>query len=134
MIHFNNGLHGWGYNEDQYGDGLLKTIATVKEHAGDAKLIWATTTPVRERSDLQQFGERTERVKARNMIAAKIMNDRDIPTNDLYGFVEQHPDWHSADGVHFNTTGKEAQAKQVAEAVVNCLPVTDSPNATGLKR
>jgi len=134
VIQFNNGLHGWGYSEDQYRDGLLKTIASVKEHAGDAKLIWATTTPVRERSDLQQFGERTERVKARNMIAAEIMKQHGIPTNDLYGLVEKHPDWHSTDGVHFNGTGKEAHANQVAESVMKCLPATDSPNATGLKR
>ena len=116
-IHFNNGLHGWGYSEDQYRDGLLKFLATVKENAGDAKLIWATTTPVRQRSDLQQFGERTERVKERNKIAAEIMKERNVPINDLYGLVEEHPDWHSGDGVHFNGKGKEAQAKQVAESV-----------------
>ena len=101
-IHFKNGLHGWGYSEGQYQEGLLKFLATVRENAGDAKLIWATTTPVRERSDLQQFGEKTERVKARNKIAAEIMKEHDIPINDLYGLVEQHPDWHSGDGVHFN--------------------------------
>ncbi len=117
VVHFNNGLHGWGYSEAQYRDGLLKFLATAKENAGDAKLIWATTTPVRERSDLQQFSEKTERVKARNKIAAEIMKDNSIPTNDLFGLVEQHPDWHSGDGVHFNGKGKEAQEKQVAESV-----------------
>ncbi len=121
VIHFNNGLHGWGYSEDQYRDGLLQFLATVNENAGDAKLIWATTTPVREPSNLQQFGERTERVKARNIIAAKIMKDHGIPTNDLFGLVEQHPDWHSTDGVHFNGQGKETQAKQVAESVAKYL-------------
>ena len=126
VIHFNNGLHGWGYSEDQYRDGLQKTLAVVKLHAGDAKFIWATTTPVREPSNLQQFGERTERVKARNKIAAEIMIVHDIPTNDLHGLVEQHPDWHSGDGVHFNGAGNEAQAKQVAESVAKCLPATAS--------
>ena len=122
VIHFNNGLHGWGYTEDQYRDGLLKTLVAVKERAGDAKFIWATTTPVREKSDLQKFGERTERVKVRNLIAAEIMKQHGIPTNDLYGLVEEHSDWHSGDGVHFNGHGKEAQAKQVAENVMKCLP------------
>lgn len=126
VIHFNNGLHGWGYSEEQYRDGLLQTLAAVKKHAGDAKFIWATTTPVRESSNLQQFGERTERVKARNKIAAEIMQKHDIPTNDLYGLVEQHSDWHSGDGVHFNGQGKEAQAKQVAASVEKWLPVTTS--------
>jgi hypothetical protein len=121
VIHFNNGLHGWGYTEDQYRDGLVRTVVAVKEYAGDAKLIWATTTPVRERNDLQQFSEKTERVKARNKIAAEIMKYNNIPINDLYGLVDQHPDWHSGDGVHFNGKGKEAQAKQVAESVAKLV-------------
>ena len=50
------------------------------------------------------------------------MKEHGIPTNNLYGLVEQHPDWHSTDGVHFNGKGKEAQAKQVAESVIKCLP------------
>ena len=115
-IHVNNGLHGWGYTEEQYRDGLLRLMNTFQKHAGDAKIIWATTTPVRERDNLQQISERTERVIARNQIAAEIMKEHDIPTNDLYGLVEQHPDWHSGDGVHFNGKGKEAQGAAVAES------------------
>lgn len=125
VIHFNNGLHGWGYTEDQYQDGLTKTVAVMKEHAADAKIIWATTTPVREKSDLQVFGERTRRVNERNLIAANIMKQHGIPTNDLFGLVENHADWHSTDGVHFNARGKEAQAKQVAESVMKCLPLAE---------
>jgi len=123
-IHFNNGLHGWGYSEAQYREGLLKFLDTVKEHAVETKLIWATTTPVRERSNLQQIGKRTKRVKARNQIAATLMKERDIPTDDLYGLVEQHPDWYSGDGVHFNGTGKAAQGEAVADSVLKCLSAT----------
>lgn len=126
VIHFNNGLHGWGYTEDQYRDGLAKTVAAVKEHGEDAKFIWATTTPVRDRSDLQKFGDRTARVKERNLIAAEIMKEHGISTNDLFGLVEEDPDWYSGDGTHFNGKGKGAQAKQVAESVMKCLPVSVS--------
>jgi len=59
-IHFNNGLHGWGYSEEQYRDELLKTVAAGKKHSDGTKLIWATTTSVREKTDLQTFAERTE--------------------------------------------------------------------------
>ena len=122
VIHFNNGLHGWGYTEEQYKVGLLRLMETFEKHAPDAKLVWTTTTPVRESGDLSKVSERTERVKARNRIAAAIMKQRGIPTDDLYGLVEQHPDWHSGDGVHFNGKGKEAQAAGVAESVLKCLP------------
>lgn len=125
VIHFNNGLHGWGYTEDHYRDGLAKTVSFVKQNAAGAKFVWATTTPVREKSDLKKFGERTERVRVRNADAADIMKEHGFATNDLFGLVEDHPDWHSTDGVHFNGKGKEAQAKQVAESVLKCLADSD---------
>jgi hypothetical protein len=121
VIHFNHGLHGWGYTEEQYRDGLLRLMKTFREHGAGAKLIWATTTPIRNRDDLQQMGERTERVKARNQIAAEIMKEAGIATDDLHGLVEQHPDWQSGDGVHFNGKGKVAQGAAVAESVLKCL-------------
>ena len=121
VIHFNNGLHGWGYTEDQYRDGLVKTVVAVKQHAGDAKFIWATTTPVREKSDLATFAEKTERVKVRNKLANEIMKKNDVSTNDLFGLVKDHADWTSADGVHFNAGGNEVLAKQVAESVAEGL-------------
>ncbi len=116
-IHFNNGLHGWGYTEEQYRDGLSKTVAAVKEHSNGAHLIWATTTPVREKTDLQTFAERTDRVKVRNKLAAEIMKANGVSTNDLFELVKDHADWQSTDGVHFNAKGNKALAKQVAESV-----------------
>jgi lysophospholipase L1-like esterase len=92
-------------------------------------LIWATTTPVRDRSDLKQFGERTERVRARNQIAAEIMKERGISSNDLFGLVEDHPDWHSNDGTQFNGEGKEAQGAAVAENVLICLGAEPSESS-----
>lgn len=128
VIHFNNGLHGWAYTEDRYRDGLLRLMDTFKEHAREAKLIWAATTPIRNRDNLEQINERTERVKARNRIAAEIMKDRGIPTNDLYGLVEEHPEFFSGDGVHYNGKGKETQGAAVAENVLKCLGGTSPPS------
>ena len=87
VIHFNNGLHGFGYTEDQCRSGLAGLLEFLEKHSSNAKLIWATTTP----------------------------------PFDLHGLVEQHQEYFSGDGVHFNENGRELQAKQVAEAVVSCL-------------
>lgn len=122
VIHFNNGLHGWGYSEEQYRAGLLKTIQAVQEQAGDARLVWATTTPVRETSDLERFAERTARVKARNELAAEIAKAQHLPTDDLFELVQGHAEWTSGDGVHFNGDGNAALAKQVATKVLENLP------------
>ncbi|MCA9012427.1 MAG: hypothetical protein KDB01_21900 [Planctomycetaceae bacterium] len=45
------------------------------------------------------------------------MNDNVLLTNDLFELVKDHADWQSTDGVHFNPSGNEALAKQVAESV-----------------
>ena len=129
VIHFNNGLHGWGYTEEQYREGLLRLMETFEKSAPKAKLVWATTTPVREAGNVSQISERTNRVKTRNEIAGAIMQQKDVLTNDLFGLVEQHPDWHSGDGTHFNAKGKGPQAAAVAEAVLKCLATetADSP-------
>lgn len=124
-IHLNNGLHGWGYTEEQYRDGLSKTVVAMKKHAGDTKFIWATTTPVREKSDLQTFAERTDRVKVRNELAAEIMAKHKVSTDDLFELVKNHADWQSKDGVHFNAKGNEALAKQVAESVSQQLRLAE---------
>ncbi|MCA8986529.1 MAG: SGNH/GDSL hydrolase family protein [Planctomycetaceae bacterium] len=122
VIHFNNGLHGWGYTEEQYESGLAETFRVLKEHAGDTTLIWTTTTPVRESSNLQAFEARTERVKVRNQSAARIMEQHGIAIDDLFELVKDHPEWQSRDGVHFNGSGNEALAKQVADSVLKHLP------------
>jgi hypothetical protein len=127
VIHFNNGLHGWGYTEDQYRDGLAENVAAVKEHAGDAKFIWATTTPVREKANLETFAERTDRVKVRNKLASEIMTEQQVPTDDLFELVKDHAEWTSGDGVHFNGQGNEALAKQVAESVLENLSSAELP-------
>ncbi len=122
VIHFNNGLHGWGYSEDQYRAGLLNTVDAVQQQAGDARLIWATTTPVRETTDLQRFAERTARVKVRNQLAAEIAKAQHLPTDDLFELVQGRAEWTSGDGVHFNGDGNEALARQVATIVLENLP------------
>jgi len=124
VIHFNNGLHGWGYSEAQYRDGLLKTVAAIKENSNDARLIWTTTTPVREKSNLQSFSQQTDRVIERNRLAAEIMKEREgiTVTDDLFELVKGHPEWQSTDGVHFNGEGNTALARQVADSVIGVLP------------
>lgn len=123
VIHFNNGLHGWGYTEEDYKKHFPTLIATLRKNAPHAKLIWATSTPVRNFEKLDEFTELTARVKARNAIAAAVLAKTEIPTDDLFALVEKHPEYHMPDGVHFNESGIKAQAKNVADAIAPLLPV-----------
>ncbi len=70
VIHFNNGLHGWDYDEEAYAGGLSQTLDFLMAGGGNSRLIWAGTTPCRQRGDLTMLDPKTERVRERNRLAA----------------------------------------------------------------
>ena len=122
VIHFNNGMHGWFYSEEEYKHDFPKLIALLRERSPDAKLIWATTTPYRKGAPtFIEFHPKNERVKARNAIVAEIVAREGIPTDDLYAFEENHPE-HCGDGVHFKLEARPAQVKRVAGFIADALP------------
>lgn len=122
VIHINNGLHGWGYTEEQYAAGVKALFAWLKEHAPDATIIWGQSTPVRDSEDLARFNEeRNPRVIERNKIAAEAADAAGVAVNDLYTLVVDDPANFSPDGVHFSESGRAAQATQVAEVVAAAL-------------
>jgi lysophospholipase L1-like esterase len=119
VIHFNNGMHGWQHSEAAYRDAFPKFLETIRAHAPRAKLIWATTTPLRDgkgvASDTRaEYSD--ERVAARNVIAAEIVTAQKISIDDLNAAVRGHPEYHS-DNVHFNGRGVQIQAAQVAAQI-----------------
>lgn len=121
VIHFNNGMHGWGYTEDDYRQHFPEFVAAIKNGAKGAKLVWATTTPVRVKDHPDQLSDRTERVKVRNQIGRELVEKEKIPIDDLFALVENHPEYWKKDGVHFEQPGVAAEAEQVAKAVEEVL-------------
>ncbi len=122
VIHFNNGLHGWGYSETQYRQAFPKFLAALRHGNPNARLIWATTTPVRDQAQMEHLDGKTERVRARNAIAKKFVGEMDLPVDDLFALVIDHPEYYGRDGVHFNNDGRTAQVQQVAESITEQLP------------
>ena len=117
VVHFNNGMHGWGYTEQQYAAGLPEMLAAVRAGAPNARLIWATTTPVREETPPRDANAANNaRIDARNKLAAALMTREHIPTDDQHQLMLQHSDLHSGD-VHYTTAGSALQAEQVAAQI-----------------
>lgn len=117
VIHFNNGLHGWEYDEEAYADGLDRTFRLLKERTPKSRLIWASTTPVWRRDDLKILDRKTDRVRERNRLAQKLTLQHGLPVNDLFACVIDHPEFISPDGVHFNSAGQSALGQQVADTI-----------------
>jgi len=122
VIHFNNGMHGWAYTEDDYKKYFPQFVQTIRRYAPNARLIWATTTPVRVAGNLHQLDPRTDRVKVRNQIAAAYLAGLNIPTDDLFTLVLNHPEYYTTGGIHFIAPGINAEAAQVATIIEKYLP------------
>jgi lysophospholipase L1-like esterase len=124
VIVFNNGMHGWQHSEAEYRKAFPKLIKAIRAHAPKAKLIWATTTPLRNGKDVTydtkaEYSD--ERIAARNAVGAELVAAQKIPTVDLNAAVRGHPEFHS-DNVHFNSQGSQILAAQVCAAVAKLLP------------
>ena len=64
---------------------------------------------------LETISKKTERVQARNAIAAKLMATEKMVVNDLFSLLADKSEWYSRDGVHLNAQGTIALGTQVAE-------------------
>ena len=99
-------------------------IKAIRAHAPKAKLIWATTTPLRNGKDVTYDTKAeysNDRIAARNALAAELMVPKKIPIVDLNAAVRGHPEFHG-DNVHFNSQGVQILAAQVYAAVEKLLP------------
>jgi lysophospholipase L1-like esterase len=116
LVIFNNGLHGFDISDEVYEENLEEVIKDLNKRV--KKLAWRTSTPIRDKEDLNKFNlERTPRVIRRNVFAAKVTAELNIPVLDLYTPMAENVEYFSTDAVHYNEEGREAQAKILAEFI-----------------
>lgn len=118
IIHFNNGMHGWQYTEEEYRAAYPAFVETIRKHAPSAKLICATTTPLKASTPVKQGDPHPsdERIQARNTIALEVVKPMGIAIDDLYTPMQGHPELHR-DNFHFNAQGTALQGQQVASEI-----------------
>jgi hypothetical protein len=118
VIHFNNGMHGWQHSEKEYAAAFPAFLAAIRDRARGAKLIWATTTPLKASkfSPNDQSQASDERIAARNAPALECIKPFAIEVDDLNALVRGHAEYHR-DNVHFNEAGIDLEAKQVARII-----------------
>jgi lysophospholipase L1-like esterase len=118
VIHFNVGMHGWDYTEDDYRKYFPDMVAAIRKYAPGAKLVWATTTPVRKD---REKGATNARIEVRNAIVKELAAAQRIPVDDLHAAIAAHVEMHS-DDIHFNKEGSALLADQVAAEISKLLP------------
>jgi hypothetical protein len=118
VVHFNNGLHGMACSEASYARSFPQILDFIGRRSRSSRLIWASSTPVRRVGALNEFAPETDRVRARNRIAAEHAAARGIPINDLFARMEHHPEYHNEDAIHFNPEGAAILGDQVAQCIL----------------
>ena len=115
VVHFNNGLHSLGTDRKEWESALRDVVKTLREKAKGAKLVFATSTPLKK-------PDMTEKAKELNAIAKRVMEEEGIPINDLFALMDPQDRALWSDTYHYHAAGREMQAKQVAEAIRKLLP------------
>jgi hypothetical protein len=117
VVHFNNGMHGWGYTEAQFQSGFPLFLRAIRSLPGRGKLIWATITPVKPDAS---GGATNPRIGARNAIAQVFIEAQKILVDDQHALMAQHLDLY-VDGVHFNQSGSAIMGGQAATIIKRVL-------------
>lgn len=113
VVHFNNGMHGWGYTEKQFRAAFPSYLKAVEHLVGSNKdLIWATITPVRA----DATHATNPRIDARNAIATARVRAAGIRIDDQHALMMKHQDLHK-DPVHFNEVGSNLEGDQAAALI-----------------
>ena len=113
VVHFNNGLHGWGYTEAQFKSGFPIFLQAIRALPGHGKLIWATITPVKPEAS---NGASNPRIETRNAIARGFIEAEGIPVDDQHALMTQHADLFE-DAFHFNQAGSAMMGVQAAAII-----------------
>jgi len=135
VIHFNWGIwdaHRLEYDQlrttpEQYEKNLRELTARLKRSG--AKLIWASTTPMKTVHAEGIWVEGSD-IPLRNEIARRVMDENEIPIDDLYvGMMSQLDRFLSDDGCHFTPEGYASLAQAVAANVMQTLGKELQPEA-----
>jgi lysophospholipase L1-like esterase len=117
VVHFNNGLHGWGYTERQFKSGFPIFLEAIRALPGHARLIWTTITPVKPEAS---NGATNPRIDSRNAIAQALVEPEKILIDDLHALMSQHSDLYE-DPFHFNKVGAAIMGDQAATIIRRAL-------------
>lgn len=134
VVHFNAGIHdtkhfkatdSFQVSAEEYEANLRSIVGQIRSKT-DAKIIFATTTPIINDRAASKRSERdyellTESVQAYNSVARKVMRELRVPINDLNAAFSSSDtsvdSLISEDGVHLTEAGKSLAAKKVHSAI-----------------
>ena len=104
-------------SKDEYRRNVAVVIRTIRKLFKNAKVLFATTTPMNPSGIMGINPRSNEEIDAYNKIAVEVCDGCDVPTFDLNAFCR---DWDStafADYCHFKSVSAEKQGKALAKFI-----------------
>jgi lysophospholipase L1-like esterase len=117
VIHFNNGLHGIEYTEEEYKKGYRDAIAAIQKMQPDAKIIIALSTPLKKGSNKEYLNKK---IDERNKIVKEIAKSISAEIDDLNTPMRNHPEYHK-DAYHYKGNAISMQADIVSKIIQKSL-------------
>jgi hypothetical protein len=132
VILFNDiGLHAWEPGripQGKYEPLMRAHLANLRKFAPQAKLIFATTTPMTTKTrPIAADPEFNPVIVQRNQIAAKVMQENHIPVADYYGILVPKLDLAAGDRFHWTKPAYELLAQCAAQQITRALSQPSSP-------
>ena len=115
VVHFNNGLHSLGTNPEAWERGLRAALALVRERQPQAKIVWVSSTPLKD-------PKLTAKAKRLNEIGRKVAAEFTRDVDDLFALLDpldREANW--SDTFHHKPVAREREADQVAASVLAVL-------------
>jgi lysophospholipase L1-like esterase len=114
VIHFNFGIHDRATPAADYVKRLEAIVARLEKT--DAKLIWASTTPIPDNPAQKQTAQS---IVEKNALAAEVMKKHGIPTDDLFAAMTPRlKEFQPPLDVHFTGAGYDFLGAKVGESVL----------------
>lgn len=122
IVHINVGLHG--FQEGRIKEGTFepltqKFIEILRQKNPKVVIIWANTTPVTRKDkpgELDPVINST--ILQHNQMAAKVMMNMNVPTNDFYGLLIDHLDLAKGDQFHWKAPAYKILGDAASAAIL----------------
>jgi len=129
VVHWNNGLwdcvHLYGdelaTEPEQYGRYIRRIYQRIREVFPNAKIIFATSTPVLDDRCAPGFQRSNAEIRMFNQVAVDALKPYDVSIDDLYSVAEKLPESMRHDTVHFNSEGAAILADAVVASIGKVL-------------
>ena len=125
VVHFNMGLHGWTEGRIKPGtfEPLTKAyVEILKRRLPDAKLIWASSTPVTAKGNSAQLEPQINPIIVEhNRMAAKVMAEAKVPVNDFYALLVNKRDLAKGDRFHWTAPAYMLLGERAARSILKVL-------------